>query len=282
MNISEETFVSWANRPGKTEADRCSNAESAVRDAIGADDELQKLDITVFPQGSYRARTNVRQDSDVDICVRYNSAFFVDYPEGKTADDFGHLDSDLKYVDFKNMVERAIKNHFGLDGVTRGTKAFEVHENSYRIDADVIPTFEYRWYINLTSYHAGVGFVPDGGSRVVNWPQQNYDNGVAKNKRTARHFKRIVRIIKRLLYKMEDEVITQTKNIPSFLVECLVWNAPDPAFNHSTYTADVRSVLVHTFNNTLSDEDCKEWREENELKYLFRSWQAWTRLQTHD
>jgi len=282
MNVSEETFISWSQGPGKTEADKCANAESAVRDAIKSDDELENLDITVFPQGSYRARTNVRQDSDVDICVRYNGAFFVDYPEGKTADDFGHPDSDLRYADFKNMVERALRNYFGSDGVTRGSKAFDIHENTYRIDADVTPTFEYRWYIDLTDYHSGVGFIPDGGWRVVNWPQQNHDNGVAKNNRTARHFKRVVRIIKRLRYKMEDEGVTQAKNIPSYLVECLVWNAPYEAFDHSSYSADVREVLAHTFNNTLTDEDCKEWGEENELKYLFRAAQPWTRQQAHD
>jgi len=282
MNVSEETFISWSQGPGKTEADKCANAESAVRDAIKSDDELENLDITVFPQGSYRARTNVRQDSDVDICVRYNGAFFVDYPEGKTADDFGHPDSDLRYADFKNMVERALRNYFGSDGVTRGSKAFDIHENTYRIDADVTPTFEYRWYIDLTDYHSGVGFIPDGGWRVVNWPQQNHDNGVAKNNRTARHFKRVVRIIKRLRYKMEDEGVTQAKNIPSYLVECLVWNAPYEAFDHSSYSADVREVLAHTFNNTLTDEDCKEWGEENESKYLFRAAQPWTRQQAHD
>jgi hypothetical protein len=282
MNISEDTFASWANGPGKTEADRCTNAESAVCAAIAADDELQKLDISVFSQGSYRARTNVHQESDVDICVRYNNAFFVDYPVGKTAQDFGHPDGDLNYVDFKSMVGRALENYFGSEGVTRGSKAFDVHENTYRIDADVIPAFEYRWYVNLTSYHAGVAFIPDGGYRILNWPQQNYDNGVAKNNCTSRRFKRIVRIVKRLRYKMEDEEISRAKNIPSFLVECLVWNAPDSAFNHSSYTADVRSVLVHTFNNTLTDEDCNEWGEENELKYLFRPAQAWSRQQAHD
>jgi hypothetical protein len=281
MNISEAMLVSWSQGPGQTEADRCQNAESAVRDAVRSDDELQNLDITVFPQGSYRARTNVRQDSDVDICVRCNNVFFVDYPEGKTDDDYYHFDSELKYADFKNMVERALRNYFSSNGVTRGSKAFDIHENTYRIDADVIPTVEYRWYVDMTRYHSGVGFIPDGGWRVVNWPQQNYDNGVVKNNRTARVFKRVVRIIKRLRYKMDDEGIAQAKNIPSYLVECLVWNAPDSAFNHFTYTADVREVLAHTFNNTLTDEDCKEWGEENDLKYLFRAAQPWTRQQAH-
>jgi len=42
MNISEDIFASWSQGPGKTEADKCTNAESAVRDAIADDGELSK------------------------------------------------------------------------------------------------------------------------------------------------------------------------------------------------------------------------------------------------
>jgi tRNA nucleotidyltransferase (CCA-adding enzyme) len=108
MNISEETFTSCSQGPGKTEAEKCENAVSAVRKATAADNELAALDISVSPQGSYLVRTNIRQDSDVDICVRYNSAFFPEYPEGKTSKDFGLGDSTLTYADFKNKVERAL------------------------------------------------------------------------------------------------------------------------------------------------------------------------------
>ena len=67
----------------------------------------------------------------------------------------------------------------------------------------------------------------------------------------------------------------------SFLIECLVWNVPNEGLNHDTYTADVRSALAHLFNNTRNDDGCKEWGEINELKYLFRTSQPWTREQAH-
>lgn len=90
MNISEDTFNTWSRGPGQTEADRCSNAETAVRKAIKASGALGDLDISVFAQGSYRNRTNVRQDSDVDVCIRYNGTIFTEYPPGKTREDFGN------------------------------------------------------------------------------------------------------------------------------------------------------------------------------------------------
>ena len=74
----------------------------------------------------------------------------------------------------------------------------------------------------------------------------------------------------------------EAKPIVSCLIESLVWNVPNEGFGHSTLTADVRYTLAHLFNNTRKDEDCSEWGEVNELKYLFRSSQPWTRQQAHD
>src|ERR1022692_2164024 len=75
----ESTFSGWAAAPGITEQTKCENAERAVRKAIDASDTLCPEPIKVFTQGSYANRTNVRQDSDVDICVLYTGAFFPDY-----------------------------------------------------------------------------------------------------------------------------------------------------------------------------------------------------------
>jgi tRNA nucleotidyltransferase (CCA-adding enzyme) len=82
MSDWEATFTSWAKGPGTTEQAKCENAETAIRKAIAAHEKLSVMDITVFGQGSYRNKTNVRQNSDVDICVRLNSTFFCGLPHG--------------------------------------------------------------------------------------------------------------------------------------------------------------------------------------------------------
>jgi hypothetical protein len=286
MNISEDTFVSWSKGPSETEAAKCENAETAVRKAIEASAELQKLDITVFAQGSYRARTNVRQNSDVDICVRYNSAFYEDYPSGTTRETFGNVaHTSLKFSDFKNLLQKALEDRFGKSGVTRGNKAFDVHANTYRIDADVVPTFGYRWYTGGKNadgthhFHEGVSFFPDAGSQIINWPQQTYDHGVSRNTETGRAYKRTIRILKRLRDKMSAENIDEAKKTPSFLLECLAWNTTKTVFEHDTYTKIVRALIVDLWNRTKTDADCSEWGEVNELKYLFRASQPWTRDQ---
>jgi hypothetical protein len=288
MNISEDSLVIWSKGPSQTESDKCNNAEIAVRKAIKADRNLTSLDISVFAQGSYRARTNVRQNSDVDICIRYNAQFFPEYPEGVTGETFGHIDGTMSYVDFKNMVQQALESYFGKNGVTRGNKAFDVHPNTYRIDADVLPTFEHRLYTRgfnadgSHQYFSGVGFIPDNGSLIKNWPQQTYDNGVARNAATGRTYKRVIRILKRLRDKMQGENVSAATNISSSLIECLVWNAEVEAFSKATYTDILRHVIADTWNRTRKDEDCSDWGEVNELKYLFRISQPWTCQQANN
>jgi len=277
----ESVFSSWAQGPGKTEEERCENAIRQVRTAIESSDKLNHRNIRVFIQGSYRNRVNVRQDSDVDVGILCYDTFFPDYPEGTTQKTFGNVSSDYSYSQFKNEVEEALVARFGRDAVARGNKAFDIRENTYRVEADVAAFFEHRRYSIDRRYLSGVALEPDHGRRIINWPEQHYENGVAKNSATNRYYKRLVRIIKKLCNEMADNGVLAAKPIPGFLVECLVWNVPNDHFRYQTYAADVRACLAFLFNNTMNDEPCHEWGEVSELKYLFRASQAWTRQQAH-
>ena len=145
----------------------------------------------------------------------------------------------------------------------------------------MIPCFEFRRYAADKTHIKGTAFDPDNGGRIQNWPEQHYANGVAKNTATGGRFKDVARILKRLRNNMNDENIAAAAPIPSYLIECLVWNAPNPEFGHDTYTSDVRETLVNLFNDTIKFETCSEWGEINELKYLFRTEQPWTLSQAH-
>lgn len=281
MHDWENTFSSWAKPPGKTEQERCENAERAIRNAIAASDKLNRRDIKVFAQGSYRNNTNVRKDSDVDVGILCYDTFFMDLPEGYTRENFRIDPTTYQYKQFKDEVGEALIAYFGKSSVLRGNKAFDIHENSYHVDADVAPFFEHRRYSTDGSYLSGVELQPDNGGKVINWPEQHYQNGVSKNTETNRRFKALVRIIKSLCNEMSDKGITEAKPILGFLIECLVWNVPNDQFGYSTYKSDVRSCLAFLFNNTMNDEQCSEWGEVSELKYLFRGRQKWTRQQAH-
>lgn len=286
MNL-EETFTKWSEGPGETEKNRCDNAVSMITDAINRDVNLTPFNILVFPQGSYKNRTNISEDSDVDICVMSRNVIFTNYPEGKIDSDFGISTSPYNYADFKNSIEKCLINKFGRDQVKRGNKAFDIHANSYRVDADVIPTFEYRSYtgkkdlLNNYQYHSGVKLTTDKGQSIINWPEQNYQNSLQKNEETFRKYKRCIRILKNLRNQMQNDKIVAANEIASFLIECLVWNTPSSSFNRVYFTDTIQDILTHLFNNTCNLEDYNEWGEVNEIKYLFRSSQPWTLDKAH-
>lgn len=276
----ETQFSTWAQPPGKTEVDRIDNTILAVRKAMDADDFLSPR-TKVFAQGSYRNRVNVRKDSDVDIGVLYTgNTFCPDYPEGTTNETFGNIDGDYNYYDFKDRVGEALVSRFGKSVVTRGNKAFDVHENTYRVDCDVVPVFEHRRYRTNGSYICGVQLYPDSGGEIINWPErlydnkhwpdQHYENGVVKNTSTNRSYKGCVRILKKLRNRMDEEGITAAKPIPGFLIECMTWNAPDALFSHSKWDGDIQAVLLHLWTNLKTKELCNDWGEVSELKYLFK------------
>lgn len=277
----EAQFREWAKPPGKTEQERCDNAVSAIRNAIRASDKLRARRVSVFVQGSYRNNTNVRKDSDVDIGVLCGTTFLNDYPEGTSRETFGFSVSNYRYEQFKNEVEEALMDYFGRAAVSRGDKAFDVHETSYHVEADVAAFFTHRRYRKDGSYQEGVALRTDRKKRrIINWPEQHYKNGVNKNKQTGTRFKSVVRILKALSNEMSENGIPEG-NIPGFLIECLVWNVPNDKFQNETYIGDVKAAQIFLYENTKTDELCKKWVEVSGLKYLFRSNQKWTREQAN-
>ena len=281
-NDWETTFQNWAQPPSTTEQTRCDNVLGVIRNAVSGSSALDNRSTHVFAQGSYCNRTNIRADSDVDVCVLCRDTFFFDLPDGMTRDDFHITPATYSYAEYKNDLEDALVSYLGRPAITRGNKAFDVHENTYRVDADVVACFEYRRYRNNGSYLEGTSFRTDKGITIINWPQQNYDNGVAKNEATSRRFKAVVRVFKNLGNEMAENGYSEAKVMPSYLIECLVWNVPNEGFAHYSITDDVRYAIIHLYNNTQDFEKCREWGEINELKYLFRTSQPWKREQAND
>ncbi len=279
----ETTLRKWAKPSSETEAEKCENARRMIADAINDFEKFQDMEIEVFPQGSYRNNTNVRNSSDVDICVCYQDAMFTDFSfaQGLTDNDFGLIDASYPYSDFKNDVESALVNKFGRSSVTSGDKAIDIHESSYRVDADVVACFQHRRYVvnpDTTWYSLnGTQFFTGTWKKIINWPEQNYQNGVKKNKTTSNRFKFLTRSFKRLRNYLKKNGCEESDKIPSYLIESLLWNVPNEGYTHEAYLDNARYIVAHICNETRREDTCAEWGEINELKYLFRPSQKWTR-----
>lgn len=159
----EQTFRNWSKPSSDTEQQKAENAECMICDAIAESGKLSARNVQVFAQGSYKNNTNVREDSDVDICVCCYDSLFEDFSfaNGLTRVNVGLSPATYLFPQFKNNVEEALVAKFGRAGVTRGNKAFDVHANSYRIDADVVPCFEHRRYWLLPFLHSWFVSIPN-------------------------------------------------------------------------------------------------------------------------
>lgn len=290
-NTWEDTLRSWVKPPSDHEDSKRDKTEAEIKKALAASSRLKGVQYKVYAKGSYANNTNVRLDYDVDIAVECTEFQYHDVSPGAT-DKKAEIDAqfhpyakDYGLRAFKDDIEAALVDFYGRSAVQRGNLALRVREKKTTLPADVVPccTFKYVTNIdgrgNLTSV-CGTRLRPDKGTDVTNWPQQQLENGIKKNNATNHRYKFMVRALKRLETELVKEGLLKDE-LPSFLIECLVYNVPDDSFNHTTYMDEMRAVLANIFNATLSDEKCKEWVEVNWRKYLFRSSQPWTRSQAH-
>lgn len=170
-----------------------------------------------------------------------------------------------------------MKCKFGTD-VERKNKSIKVHGNTYRKDADTVPCRRYRDYRqdyrrDASNFVGGVVIYPDNGGMIINYPEQHIANGRKKNNDTNHHYKKMVRIMKKMRYLMEDSYITAyssaAKNVSSFMLESLLWNIEDSWYR--TYCGTYRKVyafsqLIATLQNRKNDFG--GYKEANGIKEL--------------
>ena len=276
MKYTEQQLQAWTAALSPTEEQRAENTIKMIKSAIDASDNLRAMDIEVFTQGSFANNTNVRSDSDVDVCVMLKDTFFYDLPEGKSASDYGITPSSMTFQRYRDLVKNALEDKFGASYVADGNKSLKIRENTYHVQADVVPAFQYRRYTTTVGrYHEGTRFYAKDGSQVTNYPKVHIKNGTDKNNRTNYKYKKLVRIMKHVKNEMVDDGKTNGDKITSFLVECLVWNVPDSTITgYSSWTETVKQVIIYLYN-AIKDDKHKEWGEVSELLYLFRG-RKWT------
>jgi hypothetical protein len=257
---------------------------------VQADPLLSTLDVRVFAKGSFKNNTNVRRDSDVDVAVEYQGLIKVEYADGA---NFSHTDlepysgvfKDAGVAAFKAAVGRAMRRAFGAGAVDgSGNRVFKVREGSRSLAADVVPCTTYRYYWPSGEYRQGIELILDrsDGKRHYNYPEQHYNNGIQKNLRTSKRFKRTVRILKNI----EGQLVAvgEMPEVPSYFMECLAYNVPEYVFKDTkTWREIARNVCAEIWGYAKEPEPSSgRWLEVNGFKWLFHLDQRWTREDARD
>lgn len=256
MSIPESQLETWSHKGATTTAKR---THESIRNALVANsspvrDKVTSGDTNVNLQGSYRNSTNIRGDSDVDIVVHLNTSFGRDLSALSESQKqlYRQAYSGATYLweDFRRDVLDALRSYYRGAAVTEGRKSLKVAGSSGRLNADVVPTIQFRKYesfygVSNQSYHEGIRFHDRvDGRMIVNYPKIHYDNGVAKNSeaRTNGWYKHTLRIFKNVRSYLADNGIISRDLAPSYFVECLLYNVPDTAYGQSRQTTFVSVI----------------------------------------
>jgi len=250
--ISEQQLNNWAQAPSPTEMEKIKRTREIIENKIRTHlpiAEIKKkygLDSFVFPeiylQGSYANSTNIRFDSDVDIVVQFNDVFWSDKRQlsevEKNIHSLSYSNSSYHFIEFKNDIFLALQKAFGANAVY-SDKCLKVKENTYRVNSDVVPCFQYRVYKKFISYNnqdyvEGMKFINTGNnSEIINFPKLHLKNCESKNIDTDGNFKSLVRVFKNIKRDLVDSGELNEKTAPSYFVENLLYNCSSPCFDGS-------------------------------------------------
>ena len=271
MTIPLSKIKTWSSQGSITQSSTTyGTIKSALEDANA---QYTSRNFKVFLQGSYGNDTNIYAESDVDVIIRYDGAFFHDIDE-RPADEqaafrAAYPDGTYLYKDFKEHVIQALRNKFG-NSVKPGTKAIKIEGNDNRRNADVIVAFEFRRYYHFKSqlnekHVTGMCFFDSGGTRIANYPNQHSENLTTKHQATGNNLKPLIRIFKNMRSKMIDDGLIAKGSAPSYYVEGLLYNVLNDQFSGDFQ--DITLKILQWLNKT---KDRSNFVCANEQYYLLR------------
>ena len=271
MAISESQLKTWANQGSVTQS---SATYATIKSALEHPNaEYSNRNFKVFLQGSYGNATNIYAESDVDVVIRYDGAFFHDAdqlpPDQQAAFHAVYPDGTYSYNNFRDHVQAALVTSFG-ESVKPGKKAIKIEANASRRSADVVVAFEYRRYHKFNGVYderhdTGICFHSQSGARIANYPKQHSENLTAKHAATDHNFKPIARIFKNMRSRLVDDGILEEGTAPSYYIEGLLYNVTNDKFTGS-YAEAVLKILKWLHLTT----DRAKFVCANEQYYLLR------------
>ena len=263
MAIPESQLSTWSHHGAQDSSKRTHEAIRRVLDAYRWPTGITR---DFYLQGSYRNDTNIRGDSDVDVVLELTSAFDHD-ASALSQYEQRMLDSSFQpatynWDDFRRETLKALESGFGSGMVAQGNKSIKLKADPPRLATDVVVCMKYRRYSSYYSYTEGITFWALREKRwIVNYPKDHYTNGADKSKRTWDYYKRTVRMFKNARNHLQSAGRIRSSLAPSYFVECLLFNAPDRAFQTSfqeTYCSIVNWMAQSSFDKLVC-QNGQQW-----------------------
>ena len=267
MAIPESQLSTWSHHGPQDSSKRTHEAIRRVLDTYQWPPGMTR---DFYLQGSYRNDTNIRGDSDVDIVlevtstIEYDTSSLSQNEQGLVSASFQPASYD--WNDFRRAALKALEGGFGSRMVGQGNKSIKLKTDPPRLAVDIVVCMQHRRYTSYYTYVEGITFWALHDKRwIVNYPKEHYKNGAAKSTRTWDRYKRTVRMFKNARNHLEATGRISSDLAPSYFVECLVYNAPDSAFQNS-FQETYRSIVNWVVESDLDRLVCQ-----NGQQWLFGS-----------
>jgi hypothetical protein len=266
----------WIKPSGDDEVTQQERALRMVTQAIEASD-LADMSYEIYPKGSYANQTNVRRDSDVDIAVDcHECIYYESFPSVVPKVSKSSYTGPWHGTAWRDGVKKALADKFGKDLDSTGSTAFHLDAvEGSRPNIDIVPGYHFRKYTNAqaTAWYDGSKVYKSNGGTIINWPQQQLENGDAKDANSWGRYKEFARALKSAENRLVDTGELDEK--PSFMMEMLMYNVQNTTLSSGTLVYAFKATLAE-LRTGLADKDIYgEWVEPNERKYAFHSSQKW-------
>lgn len=257
-----------------TEQAAAAATHNRIRTFLEGVSSLEKYAIDTRLHGSYKNSTNVARESDVDIGALSDQIYLYDV-SGLPQDQLARFKETTSrgtftFQDYRRDLLAALQTEYGST-VIDGNKAITIPGNTYRLPADVLPCVEFHHYWDYQQspgrFATGIAFLTKDGNRIVNFPQQHFDNMTAKNTASGEYFKGCVRIAKRIRNDLVQEGIIDQRHSPSCYLESLLWNAPTTLYQGG-YSTAMQDVLRHLYGR-LDGGNTANFMQANNVYILF-------------
>jgi len=256
---------SWDNAQDEKDKQQTNNAIGEIKRCFNSDSNLIRIknkgELEFKVTGSIAKSTDITIASDLDFLVI--------------------ISNDYDFVKYKDYIENLLINKYGSESVRRGALSITVIGTTNRTKANIVPCKR----IDANQVDA---LNDKTQKQILFFPDVDIRNVNILNGQNNSNYSKMVRSYKGLKNEMLDEGFDSARSIPSYMIECLLYNV-----NHDLYDINNKSYSNVTskeqkyrkmfldikggiFSDQLHDyEHGQQFSEINGKKDLFRNEKQW-------
>lgn len=195
--------------------------------------------VDVYLQGSYANKTNVIDNSDIDVIVELKNI-------ATNQDNFNSYESYKTLIGFRDDIYKAINNKNGFI-FYKSDKTIKYKGNGVNfVSVDIIPCIGYK---RTKSKNKGIVLLDNKENRaIINYPKKHIGNGNKKSGRTGGNYKEAIRMFKNAKNYLIKSRKMNKGIASSYFIECLLYNVPDKYYKGSPFDV-FYGVLYYLYTN---------------------------------